>query len=506
VAGLLTAYDEVRYAGRPFPQTHPDRLATLATWFGMRPAPIDRCRVLELGCGTAANLVPMALDLPESTFVGVDLASSAIAEGQATATALGLDNIVLRALDVRALPDELGQFDYIIAHGLFSWVPRDVQEQILAVCSRHLAPNGVAYISYNANPGCHVRTMLREMMLFHVRDVMDPAQRLAQALDFAQFLGAALPDAEYSAFLRVELEELLAWRREYVFHDDLAPYNEPLYFAQFMDRAREHGLQYLAEANIVDMHDHGYPPAVREYLRRLEHTRGLLEKEQYLDFIKNRRFRQTLLCHADRRLRRRAPASSIRQFWISSQAKPESNAPDLCSRTVEVFNGTRGSSMRTDEPLAKAAVMYLGQAWPRRVRFDELLERGRALACVPARPSNQRALLDVLQQAYLAGLVELHVHEPRMALEAGPRPQASALARHQARAETTVTTLLHTSVLLEDELARYALQLMDGTRARDELAGALDEWADAHGAGSRYAREHLDEKLCKLAGLGLLVA
>src|SRR5262252_5947803 len=150
VSEPLTQYDEVRYTSRPLAQTHPDRLATLASWFGMRPAAVDRCRVLELGCGTGANLIPMALGLPESSFVGVDLATSAIAEGQAMATALELANIDLRALDVRTIPDQLGAFDYIIAHGLFSWVTHDVQEHILEVCTTRLTPEGVAYISYNA--------------------------------------------------------------------------------------------------------------------------------------------------------------------------------------------------------------------------------------------------------------------------------------------------------------------------------------------------------------------
>jgi methyltransferase-like protein/2-polyprenyl-3-methyl-5-hydroxy-6-metoxy-1,4-benzoquinol methylase len=506
VSAPLTAYDEVRYTSGPFPQTHPDRLATLATWFGMQPAPVDRCRVLELGCGTGANLIPMALGLPESSFVGVDLASTAITDGQALATALGLDNIDLRTLDLREIPDDLGTFDYIIAHGLFSWVPHDVQEQVLALCAAHLAPMGVAYVSYNANPGCHVRTMLREMMLYHVRTISDPRQRIAQALDFAQFLGAALPDADYSAFLRVELEELFEWRREYVFHDDLAPHNEPLYFSEFMDRAERFELQYLAEANIFDMQDYGFPPAVREYLRTVEARRGFLEKEQYLDFVKNRRFRQTVLCHAQTKLEREVAPAAVRQFLISSQATPESKTPDVSSRSVEVFNGPKGASMRTDEPLAKAAVVCLGQAWPRRVKLDELMSQAQVLSDSPCAPDDERALLEILQQAYLAGVVELHVHGPRMATSANQWPEASRLARLQARDGSLVTTLLHTTVLLEDEMARYALQLMDGSRDRDELAERLDEWTSSQRIPVQPSRAHLDEKLCKLAALGLLVA
>ena len=149
----ITAYDEVDYPSHVYPQTHPDRLATIAMLLGMNPVPVEACRVLEMGCGAGGNIIPMAFDLPESSFVGIDLAGSAIAQGRELIAALGLKNISLQQLDVMAFPSELGQFDYIIAHGLFSWVPEMVRDRILAICRAHLAAQGVAYISYNTYPG-----------------------------------------------------------------------------------------------------------------------------------------------------------------------------------------------------------------------------------------------------------------------------------------------------------------------------------------------------------------
>src|SRR3954464_2394603 len=125
-----TIYDDVPYPSIPYPQTHPDRLATLATLFGMRPAPVERCRVLELGCGDGSNLVPMALVLPESRFLGLDLAGEPIRRGRATIDALGLRNVELRQEDLRAFAGgadaEQESFDFIVAHGVYSWVPEDV--------------------------------------------------------------------------------------------------------------------------------------------------------------------------------------------------------------------------------------------------------------------------------------------------------------------------------------------------------------------------------------------
>src|SRR5215207_3165377 len=77
-----TPYDQVIYPGNPVPQSHPDRLATLATLYGMRPAPVPHCRVLELGCGIGGNLTALACQWPDSAFVGIDLSARSIEIGQ----------------------------------------------------------------------------------------------------------------------------------------------------------------------------------------------------------------------------------------------------------------------------------------------------------------------------------------------------------------------------------------------------------------------------------------
>ena len=165
-----TAYDAVSYPGLAFPQTHPDRLATMATLYGLPAVPPERCRVLELGCADGGNLIPMAYVLPESTFLGLDAAGSAVARGQEQIAALGLTNVTLLHVDLLDASN-LGTYDYVIAHGLYSWVPPSVQERVLAIASEALAPNGVAFVSYNALPGCHVRNAMRQMMRWHVREI-----------------------------------------------------------------------------------------------------------------------------------------------------------------------------------------------------------------------------------------------------------------------------------------------------------------------------------------------
>src|SRR5262249_14540707 len=159
-----------------------------------QPAAVDRCRVLELGCGSGGNLLPMAESLPESRFLGIDLSPRQVSSGQATIQELGLRNIELKAMSITDVDAEMGQFDYVICHGVYSWVPEPVQDKILAICKENLAPHGIAYVSYNTYPGWHLRGLVRELLYFHSRKIAEPAARVQHARAFLDFLIKALPD------------------------------------------------------------------------------------------------------------------------------------------------------------------------------------------------------------------------------------------------------------------------------------------------------------------------
>ena len=261
-------YNEVLYPSAVFPQTHPDRLAVMATLFGMSPAPVERCRVLELGCGDGWNLITMAHGLPGSEFTGIDLAAKPIARGTALAAELGLRNLSLREMDVADAAD-LGEFDYIIAHGLYSWVPQHVREKVMALCGRSLAADGVAYLSYNAYPGNHARDLVRGMMRYHTADFADPQQKIAQARGLVKFLSdSRAPRGLYHEVLAHQLERLAKYSDSAFFHDDLSSINQPFYFHEFMAGAAANGLQFLAEADMEDNREEQYPPQVEAVDRK----------------------------------------------------------------------------------------------------------------------------------------------------------------------------------------------------------------------------------------------
>jgi SAM-dependent methyltransferase len=517
------SYDDVPYPTYAQPQTHPDRLAVQATLLGMSPAPVESCRVLELACGNGSNLVPMAYHLPGSEFVGLDRARAPMESARGMAAALGLSNARFLQGSIADVPGNLGSFDYIIAHGVYSWVPPEVQDELLAVCRRHLAPQGVAYVSYNTYPGNHLRQMVREMMLYHIRGVDEPARQLEHAVRLARFVAESQSEPDiYAQLLQGELERFLRVDANYLLHDTLEEHNLPVYFHQFMEQAARHGLQYLAEANFHDMLDWMFTPEVSRTLGQLGADR--VAREQYLDFLKCRCFRQTLLCHQGLALDLSLRPALARRFSVAGRAQPESTQVDLARRTPERFAHPGGASLKTDWPVAKAAFLILLERWPEALPFEELLAR--ALAGVPegaaGLPPGQAAvdLGLMLLRAHASGLLELHLHRPASSPAPGEKPVGSPLTRWELQAgRKHVTALYHATVPVEDEATAKLLLWADGTRDRAALREALAECLVAQGGvetpqgttatsleqAQAFLAGSLDRTLAKLSRMGLLV-
>ena len=473
-------YDEVPYHTCPRLTTHPDRLAAVGTLFGMTPAPITRCRVLEIGCGDGGNLIPIAYALPESRFAGVDLAGEAIAAGCATIEALGLTNISLRHADLRDIGPgsgefDYGEFDYIVAHGIYSWVPADVRDRLMAICRERLAPDGIALISYNTWPGRHIRQMIRETMLHHTRNTHDLAGRVRQARWFLEFLreGRAV-SSSWQGLVDSEIEALLSRGDDALCHDDLAEINEPAWFRDFARHAAQHGLQYLGEAEPHEMFDH---------TGRLESlNEDVIEREQYLDFLRFRSFRQTLLCQEAITLDRRPGPALMPRFLFSAPAKV------IDGDEIEGLRGVR--IVGADESVSQV-VGALGETYPLPLAFEELVPYA----------GSQAALQEILFDLMAGGFADIHIYDFPCEESVTARPRASRLARHQAAISPIVTGACQQAVELDD-MARRLVCLLDGTRGLTELAGDLAGMPDAPAVS--LIEENLPATLEWLSKMGLL--
>ena len=495
-----TIYNEVAYPSAVYGQTHPDRLAMMATLFGMTPAPVEKCRVLELGCGDGWNLITMAYGLPGSEFTGIDLASEPITRGSALAAKLGLKNLSLREMDVADAAD-LGEFDYIIAHGLYSWVPQHVREKVIALCGRSLAANGVAYLSYNAYPGNHLRDLVRGMMRYHTAHFADPQQKIRQARGLVKFLAESKEPRElYHEVLAQQLERLAKYSDPAFFHDDLSSINQPFYFHEFMAGATANGLQFLAEADMEDNREEQYPPQVEAVLAGLD-PGDVVAREQYLDFLKNRAFRQTLLCRRDVKVVREIDPERACGMHVAGEIRAASASPDLLSGAAELFHGPKKSEIETDRPLIKVAFAKLGALWPECIHFRDLLAHSMA-ALGPSgagkTASDTGDLASALVQSHGAGFVEFRMHKARFTTEPGEKPRASALAQLQFAENERATSLRHTVVEIRDAMGKSLVRLMDGTRDRAALLAGL-------GAQGTVTPEQLDENVRKLARLALVI-
>jgi len=481
---IRESYTAVPYLSQAYMQSHPDQMAALGRIFGMSPAPITQCRVLELGCASGGNIIPMAYFLPESTFVGIELNDGHVKKAHRTIIDLGLTNIRIEQGNILDIDASIGEFDYIICHGVFSWVPKTVQEKIFSIASENLAANGIAYISYNTYPGWHMREMIRHMMLYHASQFETPRQRLDQGTAFVEFLAKASAgnnDDPYGLLLKKELEALKNSEDWYLFHDYMEVVNTPIYFHQFVDQADQQNLQYLAEADFSTMFSHGFSEEICQTLEKV--SQDIVQKEQYMDFLRNRQFRQTLLCRKDLPLSRTLDADSLTGLLIASDTLPTAASMDLSMGKNQKFRVRDGTFIETENPVIKAALWILNKHWPKALQFETLNEMcfktvseeidANLLNSANWRHELGRGLL----HCYSSGAVMVRIWEAEFIAHVTETPQINPLALYQNRKRQRIVSPRHDIVTL-DSVARQLLPMLDGNTDRSSMAQKLSKLAE----------------------------
>lgn len=490
---LQQSYEDVPYASLSYPQTHPDRLGMLATIMGMRPAPVTDCRVLELGCAVGGNIVPMAYGLPECSFLGIDFSPGQIKTAQSFVDGLGLRNIQLMQADILSLTEELGTFDYIIAHGVYSWTPADVREKVMCIFRNNLAANGIAYLSFNAYPGWHMQGAMRDMMRYHTRKIEDNKKRLDEAQQLIGFLAKSVDTkGQYGVFLYAYHNLLNIYnqfdiqRRKDVqddefglIHDDLGEVNDAFYFHEVITHASQHGLQYLIGADFSQSVIENLESETAEAL--LSMSNDIIEMEQYLDFLRNNNFRQILLCHEEIDVKRsiKPDKSWLHKFYATSHTKP------VMDNNALVLRGEYNKVFSTNHPVSQAALEYLHQVAPKSIQLQELLKQ--AVINVYEKELDSldksvvehetKGLLDSMFTAFSKDmiLVEFRSSESDFVITPGERPLASRLAQWQVQQGCEkVTNSRHETLGLEP-MSVFLLPYLNGENDRDALLTIMRE-------------------------------
>ncbi len=467
-------YDEVPYESYPYSYTHPDKLATIARLFGLKPAPVTKCRVLELGCASGGNLIPMAIQFPESEFIGIDLSVKQIEDGKEMIAAFGLKNITLKHMDIKnVINEEPGRFDYIISHGIYSWVPDHVKDAMFEICKQKLTQEGVAYISYNVLPGWHIRGMVREMMLYHAGQLSDPNKRAEQSRALMEFINSSVQYTNvYASILKHELDFIRVQKDSYLLHDYLEEINTPVYFYQFVQRASNHGLQFLGEADFAVMLASNFGPGISETLNRL--SNDVIKTEQYMDFLRNRAFRMTLLCRSNIQLNRNVQSHLVRQFRVSGLVKPVNEKMNFQSPQNESFALPNGLFINTADPRAKATLQCIYEAWPQSLSFEELYAAAAArvssvsVKSPSAVEQEKESLSADILNIYSMGHFKLSTFKADFVTTVSDFPKVSKLALYQANKGIPVTNQLH-EMLTPDVTGNALIKLCDGSNSRSQI-------------------------------------
>ncbi len=487
-------YNTIPYQGLTVSNTSASHLALCSLWHHRPLLPFRHFGLVELGCGDGANLLPLAFYNPESVFIGIDSAASELDLAREGAKYLGLNNIRFVLKDVCDLePADFAPCDYVIAHGLYSWVPEDARDAILRFCRETLTLTGLAYISYNAQPGWATRRLVRETLLRN-RSVQEAAleNKAERAKAVAAQLLEDLPSRDYAhaVLLAEELERVRDGKSGYVFHEYLAEVNDGFWLRDFVEKARGFGLDYVCDAQFCRWEGH-VPVALRDALAKRDFDP--IEQEEAADLLCHQSFHASILCRADAPRASTSHQELLEEIHIATSLSAKSDPFNLAEGIVERFAGTSGVEITLDASITKAAMISLARQWPKGKSLKVLQEQAVNILVsngFEVGPDAYAQLSHDLIALFEAGQVDFRLKEPEYTTDIPEFPKAHALARYEAEHREALTTPHHLPLPFEaDDLAW--VRALDGSRSQETLA-------------QEFGEKHVMETLGILARWGLL--
>ena len=466
-------YDAVPYPSFSFPVTRPANLYTVGSLFGVGAPDFRTARVLELGCASGGNLIPLAFQYPDGHYTGIDISERQIEAATETVAELELKNIDFITCPFAGMPS-LEKFDYIICHGVYSWVDNEVRNQVLDICRDNLVENGLAVISYNTLPGWNMVRSLRETMMYHAKLIDDPVEKVAQAVELLRFIRDNNAEGSaYRAVIDSELEVLTAQSISYITHDHLETENSQFYFHEFATALGEHGLQYVGDSSLADMYVDNLPKDAAEKLKTVT---DILRQEQYMDFLRNRRFRSSIICPQAAVVNRNLRTEVIHDFYLSSVIKPD--VEDLKGDGPDTrFRDTRGNVVFTAHTKEVTALFTELAKSRRPIKSDDLADMV-VRNLDGADPAALKATIEQFGlQLALKGFIILQADPGSYITHVSGTPEASKLARHQAPLYGWAINARHERIN-HDPFTRALVGHVDGSKSLDELSEIMAEQID----------------------------
>jgi SAM-dependent methyltransferase len=417
----VTRYDEVPYRSFPIEWTAPERLALASLLHGGPRARLDGYRVLELGCNDGTNLIPLAYYRPHATFIGIDNATTRIDAADEKRASLDLANVSFLASDFISAVDKLSeQFDYIVAHGVFSWISHENRDALLKLCAEKLRPNGLLYLNYNSRPGWNVRGLIREFLLAQTASIAGLGARTEEARRIAATMAEELGGAEhpYLRLLGNEFRFVTDNHASHTAHEYLADYNYAYSRREFFELAARHDLVYVADADFNYVSGR-VPDELMQTMARLGIDGDTLDDTA--DLLRYRQLHSPILTNGG--FVRRAPElTELSRLFAASPLIERETGDD---GTV-FFDHPYGNEVAVKSDAIANALRLLNVRRPRGCRLDELFP-------------DVAAVIDDVRLLQRNGMIELRVAEPLDAL----RPER---LHELERPAGYATTAYHTTI------------------------------------------------------------
>jgi 2-polyprenyl-3-methyl-5-hydroxy-6-metoxy-1,4-benzoquinol methylase len=462
------AYDAAPYFSAALMRLNPARLAGCAFLLGFEPPPVAAARVLEIGCASGGHIIPLAAHYPNGRFLGVDISPRQIADGKARIARLGLTNVALAARSLTEIDEADGAFDYVVAHGLYSWIPESLRDELLRVCRERLSGNGIALISYNVLPGWRQYQIVCDSMILHAGDEKNQQARSAKARRlFALLKDRGDPETSYGRFWRNEAQKMTAGDDSYLTHEVFEENNAPSTFRDFVRRGARHGLAYLGESRLRANCPESVAPGAASVIEELSGG-DALAREQYVDIVSGRTFRESMLVRAEARAatERSAAEGRLADLHLIAPINLELRT-DAAGVSAIVADDVSIPALTPGN--AEAIARLIGRR-PSSSRLADIAPE--------ADEEARKGLAMLLMRMARAGLLDI-ASEPTICAQGSPaRPKAWALAASDAAASDLTATLRHAPFHM-DRFDRWLLPRLDGLRSRDSLVDLLVEEAAA---------------------------
>jgi len=266
------------------------------------PSVVSPFNYLELGCGNGVTINALAVNHPKSQFWGLDFNPSHIVNAQEQARLANIENSQFFDLSFEeTLDQDLPVMDFIVLHGIYSWVNEENRRHICALIKKMLRPGGVVYLSYNCLPGWSQAAPLRRLMAeFASREgggVLEKLQTIKQVLP--QLDALPLQYTQLNPYSKLVHETIATKSPQYVVHEYMNTNWDLFYFTDVAAQMHEIKMTYAASANVLE--NFMQTCAAQDTVKFIESQADHLMRELMLDYATNKRFRRDIYTRGARR-------------------------------------------------------------------------------------------------------------------------------------------------------------------------------------------------------------